>query len=63
VSRRPRAPDPDESPPAPPDLRLVPAALASWGVAIAALTAGWGVAAVLVAVGATAAVVAARRSG
>ncbi|MDF2979123.1 MAG: hypothetical protein K0S40_3851 [Actinomycetospora sp.] len=47
----------------PPDLRLVPAALASWGVAIAALTAGWGAAAVLVAVAGTAAVVAARRAG
>ncbi|WP_433782444.1 ComEC/Rec2 family competence protein [Actinomycetospora sp. CA-101289] len=51
-----------EGPP-PPDLRLVPAALASWGVAIAALTAGWGAAAVLVAVAGTAAVVATRRAG
>ncbi|MEJ2861513.1 ComEC/Rec2 family competence protein [Actinomycetospora flava] len=49
--------------PAPPDLRLVPAALASWGVAIAALTAGWGVALVLVVLAAVAAVIAARRSG
>lgn len=48
--------------PAPPDLRLVPAALASWGVAVAALTAGWGVAAVLVAVAVVAVAVAARRA-
>lgn len=48
--------------PAPPDLRLVPAALASWGVAIAALTVGWGVALVLVALAVVAVVIAARRS-
>ncbi|GAA4939804.1 competence protein ComEC [Actinomycetospora succinea] len=59
MSGRPPRP-PDE--PAPPDLRLVPAALASWGVAIAALTAGWGVALVLVVLAAVAAVIAARRA-
>ncbi|MEJ2890264.1 ComEC/Rec2 family competence protein [Actinomycetospora aeridis] len=41
----------------------MPAALASWGAAIAALTAGWGAALVLVVVGAAAAVVAGRRRG
>ncbi|MHC1561489.1 ComEC/Rec2 family competence protein [Actinomycetospora sp. C-140] len=48
---------------APPDLRLVPAALASWGVAVAALTAGWGAAAVLVAVAVVALGIAVRRRG
>ncbi|MDD7967050.1 ComEC/Rec2 family competence protein [Actinomycetospora lemnae] len=43
-------------------MRLVPAALASWGVAIAALTVGWGVALVLVALAVVAVVIAARRS-
>ncbi len=62
MSARPPSAQTVEAPP-PPDLRLVPAALASWGVAIAALTAGWGVAAVLVAVAGTAAVVATPRAG
>ncbi|GAA4739683.1 ComEC/Rec2 family competence protein [Actinomycetospora chibensis] len=60
TGRPPPAPGEPELPP-PPDLRLVPAALASWGVAIAALTAGWGAAALLVLAGATASVIAARR--
>jgi len=37
----------DEEPAAPVDARLVPAALAAWAVAIAALVLGWGVGAVL----------------
>ncbi|MFC5140583.1 ComEC/Rec2 family competence protein [Actinomycetospora rhizophila] len=63
MSSAPARRDPaDDPPPAPPDLRLVPAALASWGVAIAALTAGWGVALALVVLAAVAAVIAARRA-
>ncbi len=53
--------DPQDAPP-PPDLRLVPAALLAWGVALATLTMGWGVGAVLTALAVgTAAVTATRR--